>query len=123
MGRYYNGEGIEGKFWVGVQDSDDASFFGGEVVEPQILKYHFDMNDLESIKEGIKKCNAELGENKEKIDQFFEEKATYNDIELGEYLEVENSSSLLEWYARLELGEKILKCVKEQDYCDFEAEL
>jgi hypothetical protein len=27
MGRYYNGD-IEGKFWVAVQSSDDADFFG-----------------------------------------------------------------------------------------------
>ena len=27
MGRYYNGD-IEGKFWFGVQSSDDADFFG-----------------------------------------------------------------------------------------------
>ena len=30
--------------------------------------------------------------------------------------------SMLEWYARLELGEKILKCVEENDECNFEAE-
>ena len=29
MGRYYNGD-IEGKFWFGVQSSDDADFFGKE---------------------------------------------------------------------------------------------
>jgi hypothetical protein len=35
----------------------------------------------------------------------------------------EQIRSLLEWYARLELGEKILKCVKEKGSCFFEAEL
>jgi hypothetical protein len=30
---------------------------------------------------------------------------------------------LVEWYARLELGEKILKCVEEKGECQFEAEL
>jgi len=33
MGRYYNGD-IEGKFWFGIQDSNDASFFG---IEPKII--------------------------------------------------------------------------------------
>ena len=41
MGRYYNGD-IEGKFWFGVQDSDDASFFGGEKVEPNYIEYYFE---------------------------------------------------------------------------------
>jgi len=37
MGRYYYGD-IHGKFWVGVQSSDDASFFG---VNPQDeYRYH-----------------------------------------------------------------------------------
>ena len=29
MGRYYHGD-IEGKFWVGVQSSDDGEFFGAQ---------------------------------------------------------------------------------------------
>jgi hypothetical protein len=33
MGRHYSGD-IEGKFWFGVQSSDDASLFGGETSEP-----------------------------------------------------------------------------------------
>ena len=33
MGRYYYGD-IQGKFWFGVQSSDDASYFG---VEPEYL--------------------------------------------------------------------------------------
>ena len=32
MGRYYHGD-IEGKFWFGVQPSDDPKFFGA-VEEP-----------------------------------------------------------------------------------------
>jgi hypothetical protein len=37
MGRYYSGQ-IAGKFWFGVQNSDDASNFGIEHIE--ILRYH-----------------------------------------------------------------------------------
>ena len=33
MGRYYNGD-IEGKFWFGVQSSDDGDFFGSKGEEP-----------------------------------------------------------------------------------------
>ena len=41
MGRYYTGD-IEGKFWFGVQDSDDACHFGGseiEIEDEQITVY------------------------------------------------------------------------------------
>ena len=34
----------------------------------------------------------------------------------------QDTQELLQWYARLELGEKILKCVKENGECFFEAE-
>ena len=53
MGRYYRGD-IEGKFWFGVQDSQDASFFGGESSEGGEIEFSFDMeNDLATVKEGI----------------------------------------------------------------------
>ena len=53
MGRYYSGD-IEGKFWFGVQSSDDASFFGGEMYEPNYIEYEFSKEDLKDIKKGIK---------------------------------------------------------------------
>ena len=37
MGRYYEGD-IEGKFWFGVQSSDDADFFGCEGRPPSVLE-------------------------------------------------------------------------------------
>ena len=37
MGRYYNGQ-ISGKFWVGVQSSNDATYFG--VSHTDIVQYH-----------------------------------------------------------------------------------
>ena len=38
-------------------------------------------------------------------------------------LKKEKSKELLEWYARLELGNQILECVMKQGECSFEAEL
>ena len=38
-------------------------------------------------------------------------------------LSPEKSKGILTWYARLELGEKIKKCVEENGDCSFEAEL
>jgi len=70
MGRYYSGD-IEGKFWFGVQDSNDASFFGGEVSEPNYINYYFSTGDLRTIEKGINECLAVLGDNKGRLDTFF----------------------------------------------------
>lgn len=124
MGRYYNGD-IEGKFWFAVQSSDDASFFGGQESEPNYINYYFDQDDLPTIKAGIEKCIKELGIYKEKLDIFFTENTGYNNEMVAKSFEIgiEKVGRLLEWYARLELGNKILKCVEEQGSCEFEAEL
>ena len=126
MGRYYNGD-IEGKFWFGVQSSDDGDFFGSKGEEPNtFLNYHFTKDEhLKDIKKGIKECEKELGTWKEKLDKFFKDNNGYNDemIEDQLGLKKEKSKELLEWYARLELGNQILECVMKQGDCSFEAEL
>lgn len=125
MGRYYKGD-IEGKFWFGIQNSDDASFFGGTQLEPTTITYNFDEIDLPDIIKGIEKCKKELGENKEKLDAFFSEGGKGSNGYNDEMLKDEGFTDvdyLLEWYARLELGEKILKCVKEKKFCEFDAEI
>ena len=126
MGRYYNGD-IEGKFWFGVQSSDDADFFGSKGEEPNtFLNYHFTKDEhLKDIKKGIKECEKELGTWKEKLDKFFKDNNGYNAKMIEDQLELkkEKSKELLEWYARLELGNQILECVMKQGDCSFEAEL
>jgi hypothetical protein len=137
MGRYYNGD-IEGKFWFAVQSSDDASFFGGsedevyhqdengdDYPEPSEIQYLFQTGDLEKIDHGIEECISELGENKERLDKFFEGVDGYNDAMVSEALKIDikEVKSLLEWYARLELGIKIRDCVREKRQCSFTAEL
>jgi hypothetical protein len=124
MGRYYSGD-IEGKFWVAVQSSGDASFFGGTEYEPNCINYSFNEDDLPEIKDGIKECLDSLGKKKEELDKFFAERNGYSDEMIMEELGVSKNevNRLLEWYARLELGEKILKCVEEKGECNFEAEL
>lgn len=124
MGRYYTGD-IDGKFWFGVQSSDDADFFGEVGVEPNCLEYYYSEDDIPAITKGIKTCMKELGVFKPKLDKFFKENDGYNDQILADYLK-ENTGvveNLLKWYARLELGEKILKCVKDTGSCEFDAEL
>jgi|LauGreDrversion4_2_1035121.scaffolds.fasta_scaffold318095_2 hypothetical protein len=133
MGRYYTGD-IEGKFWFGVQCSDDASFFGGSEEEvyfededeiPYELQYFFQTGDLEDIKHGIEECIIHLGEYKMRLDDFFAQRDSYNDQMIVEAFEIpkEKVWELLVWYARLGLGVKIKGCVEEKGECSFSAEL
>ena len=58
MGRYYSGD-IEGKFWFGVQSSDDASFFGGVIEEPTEINYHFNTKeDIKKVVSGLSVSNG-----------------------------------------------------------------
>lgn len=135
MGRYYNGD-IKGKFWVAVQDSDDADHFGvcGEEMidedgDPSgYLSYHFTTKNIPDIEIGIQICEAELGEDKVNVDAFFEEGGPgymgYNNQMLSEYLGVEKDvREILENYARLKLGKQILEYVNLNGSCSFRAEL
>ena len=124
MGRYYSGD-IEGKFWFGVQASDDASFFGGEESEPTCLYYYFAKDDLPNIRAGLRKCREALGNHTKVLGEFFAKHEGYVDHEVAMLLNVkqEDVDGILEWYARRELGRKIEACVREQGSCAFEAEL
>lgn len=124
MGRYYYGD-IKGRMWFGVQDSYDPGFFGGDCGKRTELRYYFDESDLPSIAAGLARCEKELGEKRAALDEFFERNREYTDQELEDFLSVEKAEllRLLEWYARLFLGEEIERCVKEKGSCDFAAEL
>jgi hypothetical protein len=129
MGRYYHGD-IEGKFMFGFQSSNDADFFGVEG-HATYLSYGFDADDLPKVEEGIKECKNVLGEYLDYIKKFFKEKDSYNNEQLskylteklGRYVSSKDVEFNLEWYARLKLGKEIRDCLKENNYCNFEAEL
>lgn len=125
MGRYYDGD-IEGKFWFAVQSSSDADFFGVEGYTPSELHYDFDKEEnIDDVKEGIEKCKEALGNYKEKFDDIFNtQNRGYNFETLAEELKItdEEVKGLLKWYARLELGEKILNCLEQNGSCSFVAE-
>lgn len=125
MGRYYTGD-IEGKFWFAVQSSNDADFFGKIGQYPtSYLEYYFKKEDLPKINKGITKCENALKDYKEKLDNFFNKKDSYNDKEIEKKFNISNKTTRtkLKWYARLQLGEKIKECIEKQGYCQFEAEL
>ena len=129
MGRYYNGD-IDGKFWVGIQGSDDADFFGVKG-SPSYLEYYFDLEDKDEVKSGVEKCESNLGKNLKRLDEFFEKNDSYNDELLIKYwkknFKVElNSDSIavmLKWYARHQLGKQIFDCIEREGQCAFSAEL
>ena len=123
MGRFYDGD-IEGKFWFAVQASDDADFFG-VTGSQEYLNYFFDKEDLPGVQEGIKRCKDFLGEYEEKIFEYFKKNMAYSDKEISNHLDVvePKAKELLMWYARLELGYKIEKCLIENGQCSFQAEL
>lgn len=122
MGRYYHGD-IEGKFWFAVQSSCDGEYFGMEEQEPSHLPYYSD--DLDLAEEGVEECKAKLRGYLTIMRKFFNSRSSYTDKSLAEALEVseEKTAYLLKWYARLTLGEKIVKCIKEEGSCWYEAEL
>ena len=114
MGRYYDGD-IEGKFWVAVQSSDDGEFFGAYEVAQNYINYCVD--DLDYARDKVKECEHALGEYLPKMDAFFNGCCSYNDMELGEALDVESAEvkDLLIWYARLEMGRKIVQAMEDRD--------
>jgi|TARA_E500000318_G_scaffold46031_1_gene43469 hypothetical protein len=122
MGRYYHGD-IEGKFWFAVQSSCDGEYFGMEEQEPSYLPYYSD--DLDLAEKGVAECKEKLRGYLTIIRKFFNNRSSYTDKSLAEALEVseEKTSHLLAWYARLTLGEKIVRCIKEEGSCWYEAEL
>jgi len=139
MGRYYQGD-IEGKFWFAVQSSDDATFFGGMEAELYAsdedeeeenaygAQYSFGADDMEDIEAGLATCKEELGEWKDKLDEFFNGGTSYSNDMIVKFVGLKGDDAelvvrgKLEWYARLILGEKIYNCVKENESCVFEGE-
>ena len=129
MGRYYTGD-IDGKFMFGVHSSSDADFFGVEG-EARFLNYSYSEEELPKVKEGIKECEGVIGEYLVHIEKFFKDNDSFSAERLAKYLSnaldkdvtEENTRFNLEWYARLELGKEIRDCIKENDECNFEAEL
>jgi hypothetical protein len=139
MGRYYTGD-IEGKFWFGVQGSDDASHFGGSETEIEDeetedvveLFYEFTRKDLKEINQGIQTCVDTLESNLDPLDKYFgpggEGEISYSPERLAKHLKFETWTdakfrNIMEQYARLHLGKQIKECVERLGYCNFSTEL
>lgn len=126
MRRHYAGD-ISGSFWPGVQACAGADFFGrsGTPSEPSELSYAYNRDDLAEIEAGLETCREQLGLWKDRLDAFFATRVDYTHQQLAERIGVHPKaiSSVLEWYARLQLGERIHRCVVETGACQFVAKL
>ena len=124
MGRYYYGD-IEGKFWFAVQSSNAADRFGVVGTRPQTIQYYFTKEDLPAVQQELKKIETTLGEYKERIKQYFEERQGYRNDEMAQALNISEKDlkTYLREYADYELGEKIEKHLLEHETCQFEGEL
>lgn len=126
MGRYYSGD-IEGKFWT-FQSSMTPEKFGCSSSN-NIVNFYIDKENIVFCKKQINQLKYKLKDYLELLDDYFDCRNGYNEEEIKNYLEektgkkIKNINKIISWYADLELGEKILKCVKENGFCSFEAEL
>ena len=120
MGRYFFGD-IEGKFWFGVQPSNSASRFSADAeCEPSTIDYYFDEDHMQDVKDELKGIEKILGDNLQKIEDFFAERNGYADSELAE-------AGIKDWmlreYADYKLGKQIEECIEREGQCQFSAEL
>lgn len=127
MGRYYSGD-IEGKFWFIVQPSNAANRFGvqGTQNTQDTITYDFDKENLTEVNAELDRILNNLGDNKEKLDAFFEEHNTYTETKLAKFMCLDSENKLryiLREYADYYLGKQIVDCIKEKGYCSFDAEL
>lgn len=120
MGRYFFGD-IEGKFWFGIQSSDAATRFSASAeCEQSHIDYYFDEDHLQEVQDELKSIEDSLGDNLQKIEDFFSGKDSYRDEELSK---IGITNRMLGDYADYKLGKKIEQCIIEQGQCQFEAEL
>ena len=122
MGRYYSGD-IEGKFWFGVQPSNVAESFGAVQQEQYYVDYVVYREYLDQTHKRMAQLVAEMGDTKQKLDDFFSKNDGYNDQILEE-----NGIDFkyIPMYADWNFGKKILDFFEQNpdaDYCEFSAEL
>ena len=122
MGRYYEGD-IEGKFWFGVQSSDDGEFFGAQEQESSLIDYVVPNDDLDIVKEGIEVCKKKLRVCNA-LTLYTENSCSFGASINWDYLTNTEQRYYAGWMARLEMGIKILIFFNEspEDSCYFTAE-
>ena len=130
MGRYYSGD-IEGKMWFAVQESNDADNFGVIGEPSNDLYYHFNEDNIRGINKELAKCRTLMEaigtDSLEIMDRYFKKHRTESHQALDDLvIKIGDTEykKLKEYYARIELGEQILACIKESSFgeCSFSVE-
>ena len=128
MGREYKGD-IEGRMWFAVQDSNDADNFGvyGEPFEPLgDLHYFFAEDNEDDINKELAKCRESIGkDNLEIMDRYHKKHRTESHQAVDDLKSKIGDTEYYEikvYYARIELGEKILECIMNNHKCNFSVE-
>ena len=125
MGRYYSGD-IEGKMWFAVQESNDADNFGVIGEPSNDLYYHFNEDNIRGINKELAKCRESIGtDSLEIMDRYFKKHRTESHQALDDLvIKIGDTEykKLKEYYARIELGEQILACIRDNDECNFSVE-
>jgi hypothetical protein len=122
MWRYYSWD-IEWKFWFGSQSSDDWEFFWAEALEPCEIEYYVDWDKLEFCKKQIEVCKTKLKPYYPQLTKLLSRPYNEEHIARDLGITVKKAETLVQWYARLELGNKIYKCLVENGSCSFDAEI
>ena len=125
MGRYYSGD-IEGKMWFAVQESNDADNFGVIGEPSNDLYYYFNKDNIRGINKELAKCREAIGtDSLEIMDRYFKKHRTESHQALDDLvIKIGDTEykKLKEYYARIELGEQILACIRDNDTCSFSVE-
>ena len=125
MGREYKGD-IDGKMWTAVQPSNDADNFGviGEPLGD--LHYFFNGYDVENINKELTRCREAIGtDNLDIMDRYYKKHRTESHQDVDDLMSKIGDTEykkLKEYYARIELGEQILACIRDNDECSFSVE-
>ncbi len=125
MGREYKGD-IDGKMWTAVQPSNDADNFGviGEPLGD--LHYFFTEDNEDEINKELARCREVIGtDNLDIMDRYYKEHRTESHQAVDDLKsKIGNTEykKLEEYYARIELGEKILECIMDNHKCNFSVE-
>jgi len=125
VGRYYSGD-IEGKMWFAVQESNDADNFGVIGEPSNDLYYYFNKDNIRGINKELAKCREAIGkDNLEIMDRYHKKHRTESHQavdDLKSKIGDTEYKKLEEYYARIELGEQILACIRDNDECSFSVE-
>ena len=126
MGRYYDGD-INGKFWFAVQDSNAADRFGVIGSEPNFISYYFHEDDLEEVRNELKRIEDELGKNLELLEKWYNNvDEIRKDLTIERYLGMADGQELrhlIREYADYTLGKQIEQSIIDKGSCYFDAEL